>query len=149
MSDFSDLLGPNLTVRNSKGEVIFAMKRKDKYPPMYYIFEKHEDRMDEEEKKKFDMMWPVMTGAAVVLGLPLYDMREIGDGMEAQVKTIMKTDEYKQAMKGADEGELVFVKDINFKIFDHATGNINTLTVGVNLKNVSMDNGPEATEEAI
>lgn len=148
-SDFSGLLGPSLVVHNSKGEVIFSMKRKDKYPPMYYIFEKHEDKMSEEEKEKFKQAWAMISGLAGLMGLPLYDMREISDGMEAQVETIKKTDEYKEAMKKADSGELVFVKDISFKLFDHATGNINTLTVGVNLKDVSVDNGPEATEESV
>ena len=146
MIEPSDLLGPNLTVRNSKGEVIFALKRKDKYPPTYYIFEKHEDRMDEDDKRKLDEAWSMLSGMAGRSGFPLYDTKEINDGIEAQMTAVSETDEFKEAkeaMKKTDD--LVFVKDISFKLFDHGTGSINTLTVGVSLKDVSRGNGPEAT----
>jgi len=132
MIEPSDLLGPNLTVHNSEGEVIFALKRKDKYPPTYYIFEKHEDRMDEDGKRKLDEAWSMISGMAGRIGFPLYDMKEINDAIEAQMKAVSETDEFKEAMKKTDD--LAFVKDISFKIFDHGTGSINTLTVGVSLK---------------
>lgn len=140
MGEMSDLLGSNLAVHNSKGEVIFSMKRKDKYPPPYYIFEKHEGRMTDEEKENFKEPWSLIKAAAARMGFPLYDMREISDGVEAQIKAVMETDEFKEATKKVDEvdgDDLMFVKDIKFKVFDHAKGTINTLTVGVNVKDMT------------
>lgn len=155
MSEFSGLLGANLELRNSKGEIIFAMKRKTEYPPIYYIFEKHEDRMNEEEKEGFEKAWTLMRAAAAMMGFRLHDMREISDALEAQIKAVMETEEGKAALKKVDPGgdEKVFIKDISFKVFDHASGTLGTLTVGVSTmsaegaKNISTDNKQRDNQE--
>ena len=133
--EYSELMGPTLEVRNEKGEVIFAMKRKDKYPPTYYIFEMHKDRMNEEEKKATDMVFEEMATVAGLIGFALYDMREITDALTAKAKAVMGTEKGKAAQKKADEsGEDVLVEDVSFNIFDHGTKEINTLTVGISAR---------------
>ncbi len=154
MSEISGILGANLELRNEKGEIIFAMKRKTKYPPIYYIFEKHEDRMNDEEKEGFEKAWAMIKVASAMMGYRLHDMREITDAMEAQLKAVMETDEFKKASKKVDDGgdEKAFIKDIHFKVFDHATGTLGTLTIGIStmsaegVKNIT-DNEQRDTQE--
>ncbi len=142
MIDPSDLMGANLEVYNSKGEVIFAMKRKDKYPPTYYIFETHEDKMDgEDDRAKFDQVFTVIKMVAARIGFPFYDMKEINDALQAQMKAVMETEAAKEATKKVDESGEQFIKDISFKVFDHAKGTINTLTVGVSLYSAKAKRG--------
>ncbi len=131
--EYGDLMSPSVEVRNDKGEVIFALKRKDKYPPTYYLFEMHKDRMNEEEKKASDEAFGAISTVAERIGFPLYDLREITDALTAKAKAVMGSEKGKAAQKKADEsGENVFVEDVSFKIFDHSTGKINSLTVGIN-----------------
>jgi len=147
--DPSDLMGANIELRNSKGEIIFAMKRKDTHGPTYYIFETHEDRMDsDEDRAKFEQAFTVIKAAAAHIGFPFYDMKEINDALQAQMKAVMETDDFKEASKKVDEGDVdkkgwSFVKDVSFKVFDHATGSIHTLTVGVNLMDMTKDVGAD------
>ena len=151
MVETSDLLGANLEVRNEKGEIIFAMKRKDTYPPLYYLFEKHEDKMNDKEKKGFEQVWPLIKKGAAAMGFALHDMKEINEALQAQIKAVIESKEGKAAREKAAPGgdEKVFIKDISFKVYDHATGNLGTLTVGVSTmsaegaKNISADNKPK------
>ncbi len=133
--EYGDLMSPSLEVRNDKGEVIFAMKRKDTWGPTYYIFEMHKDRMNEEEKKATDEVFESITTVAGLIGFAFYDMREITDALTAKAKAVMESEKGKAAQKKAEEsGEDVFVEDVIFKIFDHSTGEINALTVGISAR---------------
>ncbi len=170
MTEYSDLLGPSIAVRNDKGEVIFAMKRKDTWGPTYYLFEKHEDRAGtEEEKANLNRAVAGIAAMSRVAGFPLYDIREINDALGAKTKTIMESPEGKAAQKLVNEGggevlesgmRRVFIKDVTFNVFDHATGRLNELTVGISAaakesveslglgKDVGADNGQEDNQEA-
>lgn len=141
MVEYSDLLGASIEVRNKKGEVIFAMKRKDTWGPTYYLFEKHEDRAGtEEEKVKLNRAVAGIAAMSRIAGFPLYDVAEINDALRSKTKAIMESEEGKAAQKLVNEGggevlesgiRRVFIKDVSFNIFDHATGRLNELTVGV------------------
>ncbi len=164
------MLGPSIEVRNDKGEVIFAMKRKDTWGPTYYLFEKHEDRAGtEEEKAKLNRAVAGIAAVSRVAGFPLYDIKEINDAMEAKTKAIMESPEGKAAQKLVNEGggevlesglRRVFIKDVSFNVFNHADGKLNELTVGISAaakgslealglgKDVGTDNGQEDNQEA-
>ena len=150
--EYGDLIAPSIEVRNEKGEVIFALKRKDKYPPTYYLFEKHEDRMNDEEKQATKEAWEAISTVAGLIGFPLYDLREITDGLTAKAKAVMESKKGKAAQKKADEtGEDTFVEDVTFKVFNHSTGDIDNLTVGVSARkapDVGADNGQKDNQEA-
>ena len=170
MTEYSDLLGPSIVVRNDKGEVIFSMKRKDTWGPTYYLFEKHEDRAGtEEDKAKLNRAVAGIAAMSKIAGFPLYDIREINDALEGKTKPIMESPEGKAAQKLVDEGggeELpsgirrVFIRDVTFAIFNHANGEIDELTVGISAaakgsleslglgKDVGADNGQEDNQEA-
>lgn len=170
MTEYSDLLDPNIEVRNDKGEVIFAMKRKDTWGPTYYLFEKHEDRAGtEEEKAKLNRVVVGIAAMSKIAGFPLYDVREINDALGSHIAVVMESEEGKAAQKLVDDGKgelleggmrRVFIKDVSFNVFDHATGEINELTVGISAaakgsleslglgKDVGTDNGQEDNQEA-
>ncbi len=140
--EYGDLMSSSIEVRNDKGEVIFAMKRKDKYPPTYYLFEMHKDRMNEKEKAAADEAFESISTMAGRMEFALYDLREIADALTAKGKVVMESEKGTAAQKKADEsGEDVFVEDVSFKIFDHATRQINTLTVGINARKASDVDG--------
>lgn len=160
--ELSDLQHPTIAVRNKKGEVIFALKRKDKYPPLYYLFEKHPDRCSsDEERANLEAVFSGITAMAGRLGLPLHDMGEINEAISAQIRIIRESEEGKAAMKKLEEtGEQAFVKDIKIKVFNHATGRIGTMEIGVSLptkagaakiledmKNVGTDNEQGTNQE--
>ena len=167
MTEYSDLLGPSIEVRNDKGEVIFAMKRKDTWGPTDYLFEKHEDRAGtEEDKAKLNEVVAGIAAMSRMAGFPLYDIAEINEALSSEIAAVMESPEGKAAQKLVDEGrgELQdgvrrsFIKDVSFNVFDHATGDINELTVGISAagkgtleslglgKDVGADNGQEAAE---
>lgn len=124
----------NLEFTNEAGEIIFTMKRKDNYNSLYYLFEKHEDKMSSEDKQKFEMAWDFITMAAALMKIPLYDSNELVEGIMGMAKSILESEEGEHAMDKADNtGERVLVRDIDIKIFDHGTGRIDNLTVGISV----------------
>lgn len=132
MSDFEfgGLMHAMPILKNETGDVVFSMKRKDGY----YIFEKNEDAMSDEMRKTFPEAFDMMCLGARTLGIPFYDFNELTDGVNGRIMETLKTKEAIRAIKKASRtGKTVFVKDIDVKIFDHGTGGINTLTVGVSV----------------
>ena len=168
--EYSDLLGAGIEVRNDKGEVIFAMKRKDTWGPTYYLFEKHEDRAGtEEDKAKLNRAVAGIAAMSRMAGFPLYDIKEVNEALSSRMDAVMKSEGGKAAQKLVDGGggeqlesgmRRVFIKDVSFNVFDHATGKINELTVGISAaakgsleslglgKDVGTDNGQEDNQEA-
>ncbi len=117
-------------LQNETGEVVFSMKRKDGY----YVFEKNEEAMSEDMRKKFPQTFEMMCMGANVLGIPFYDFNELTDGVNGQILATLKTKEAIRAMKKANRtGKVVLVRDIDVKVFDHGTRKINTITVGVSV----------------
>jgi len=132
--EYSGLMDANLEFTNEDGEIIFTMKRKDNYNSLYYLFEKHEDKMSSEDKQKFEMAWDFITMAAALMRIPLYDSNELVEGIMGMAKSILESEEGEHAMDKADNaGERVLVRDIDIKIFDHGTGRIDNLTVGISV----------------
>ena len=132
--EYSGLMDANLEFTNEAGEIIFTMKRKDNYNSLYYLFEKHEDKMSSEDKQKFEMAWDFITMAAALMKIPLYDSNELVEGIMGMAKSILESEEGEHAMDKADNaGERVLVRDIDIKIFDHGTGRIDNLTVGISV----------------
>jgi len=132
--EYSGLMYANLEFTNEAGEIIFTMKRKDDYNSLYYLFEKHEDKMSSEDKQKFEIAWEIITMAAALMRIPLYDSNELIDGIAGRAKSILESEEGEHAMEKADKmGEKVLVRDIDIKIFDHGTERIDNLTVGISV----------------
>jgi len=143
--EYSGLMDANLEFTNEAGEIIFTMKRKDNYNSLYYLFEKHEDKMSSEDKQKFEMAWDFITMAAALMKIHLYDSNELVDGIRGMAKSILESEEGEHAMEEADKmGERVLVRDIDIKIFDHGTGRIDNLTVGI-----SVPPGGQASHERL
>ncbi|KKL91974.1 hypothetical protein LCGC14_1889350 [marine sediment metagenome] len=98
MTEYSDLLGPSIEVRNDKGEVIFAMKRKDTWGPTDYLFEKHEDRAGtEEDKAKLNEVVAGIAAMSRMAGFPLYDIGEINEALSSEKASVMESPEGKAA----------------------------------------------------
>ena len=132
--EYSGLMDANLEFKNNAGEIIFKMKRKDNYGSLYYIFEKYEDKMSSEDKQNFEMGWEIITMAAAFMGIPLYDSNELIEGIMGRAKILLDSEDGERAMEEADKtGENVLVRDIDVKIFNHGTGQINNLTVGISV----------------
>ncbi|KKN06179.1 hypothetical protein LCGC14_1079860 [marine sediment metagenome] len=163
MTEFSDLIGANLVVRNDEGKIILAMKRKDTWGPTYYLFEKYEDRVTTEEGRQ--KLEEAMIGLGILaskFGFPLYDTKEINEGLAAKLMAVMESKEGKAAQEKANEGDedRVFIKDVLIRVFNHATKDIDELTIGISAaskgsveslglgKDVGTDNGQEDNQEA-
>jgi len=133
------ILGANIRFANKKGELAFEMKKKEGYGKTYYIFRIYIEHFTEEQKKKWPEVWALMRNWAAKLGLPLYDYQEICDATGAYLNLIAKTPEINKAQEKSDEmDEVTFVKDIKIKVFDHATGNLNDLTIGISTTPVDI-----------
>ena len=136
MSELEDsvLMYPNMVYKNKDGEIVFSMKRKEGYGSFYYIFEINEDIMTSYEKEKFAKAFEAIAMGAAYIGFPLYDSRELMEGITGQIQVLLRTKDAIRAMKKADKTEeMVLVQDIDVKVFDHATGRINNLTVGISV----------------
>lgn len=124
----------NMEFTNEAGEIIFRMKRKDNYGSLYYLFEKHEDKMSSEDKQNFANAWEIITMAAELMRIPLYDTNELMDGLLGRAKIVLTSEDAERAMEKADKtGETVLVRDIDIKIFNHGTGLIDNLTIGISV----------------
>jgi len=141
MIELEGLMYANMVFKNKDGEIFFSMKRKDNYDSLYYIFEKNEDIMTAEEKEQFAKGFEFIAMSAGALGIPLYDSRELMDGVSGKMQVLMRSKEAVRALKKADKtGKVALVQDIDIKVFDHGTGRINNLTVGISVPPVGSEN---------
>lgn len=147
--EYSGLLYPTLEGRNEKG-VFFRMKRKDEWGPTYYVFEKNMELLSKDEKKEFDEVWKLITDYAGKSGINLYDNAEIMEAVQSQMTKVMKSEDAKRALKKANEigaveiEDRVLVRDIEIRLFDHGTGRINSLTIGISV--LAGSRAPGSTE---
>ena len=133
------ILGAKLRFANEKGELAFEMKKKEGYGDPYYIFRIYMEHFNEEQKRLWPAVWAMMRMTAAKMGLPLYDYREIVEAVNAQFTLIARTPEINEAQEKSNEkDEVTFVKDIKIKVFDHATGEINDLTIGISTAPVDI-----------
>jgi len=120
----TEILDPTMYWMNEKKEVVFAIKRKGLLGPVYYIFEKHEDRIDPKNRDKFHDFWELIRYTAKKIGIPLYDV--------AEMKLLYKkaTDKYvKETGKvPPDYPEQV---DISVPVYDHASETLHHIVIGV------------------
>ena len=132
--EYSGLMHPNMEYSTKSGKVFFKMKRKDEWGPTYYIFDLNEEVLSDEEKTKFNKAWEIMTTAARVLGIKLFDSAEIMEALQAKIKEVLTSEDAEHAMAEADEtGEVVLVRDIDISLFDHGTGRVTSLTIGISV----------------
>ena len=124
----------NIEWKTASGEVVFRMKRKEEWGPTYYVFEKNLDVLSEEERAKFEEGWEAISGAAGLIGISLFDSREIMEAVEPQIKKVIQSEDAKRAMAEADKtGEFVLVRDIDISLYDHGTKKITSLTIGISV----------------
>jgi len=110
------------------------MKRKEYGSSLYYIFQIFEDRVPKEDKQKFRRMVGSVKKMAGRMGMPLYDHVEISEALEAILPRMVKEPEAIILQRKVDEtDENQFYKDININIFDHGTGKIRTLELGISM----------------
>lgn len=132
--EYKGILGPVLRWANKKGETAFEMKRKDGHGPTYYLFRICEENFTEKQRMLWPAVWGLMRLKAAQMSLPLYDYREVTDAIEHHLDLITGTPEGRRAQRQANEtSKTVFVKDVRIKVFDHATGGLNDLTVGISI----------------
>lgn len=89
----TELLNPTTIWKNQKGEVVFALKRKAKYGPVYYIFEKHLENMDTVDRVKFEQVWKLVKMKAHDADVALYDVEEMKLLQKRAVDKYMKETE--------------------------------------------------------
>jgi len=132
--EYSGLMYADLEWKNVKGEVFFKLKRKTDFGPIYYVFEKNEELLSEEEKILFKKSWEQITIGAGLCGVQLFDSREIMDAVQNQIKKVMESDEARAAMVEADRtGEVTLVRDVQVSLFDFGTQKVTGLTVGISV----------------
>lgn len=133
--EFEGIFSPTIVFVNEEGKTAFEMKRKgEEYGQLYYIFKIYKENFNEEQLRKWPIAWHLIKSLAAVGGIPLHDSNEIAEAIEAKYKMVLETSEGKKAQEKANKtGEIVFVKDIDIKVFDHATERISTLTIGVSV----------------
>ena len=132
--EYSGLLHANIEYATKSGEVFFKMKRKDGRGSTYYVFELHEELIPEEEKRPFNKAWSIMKAVAGKLGIKVFDSAEIMEAIQAQIKKVLESKDAERAMAEADAmKEPVLVRDIDISLFDHGTGRITSLTLGISV----------------
>ncbi len=109
------------------GKPIFELKKKDMAnygrEGIYYLFKVYERNFPSEEKKNefYALGFSVIKYIAGRMKIPLYDFDEITERSQEAVIKLQR--------KGVDiESKQV---DVEIKVMDHGTGDIRTLTVGV------------------
>lgn len=138
--EYTGLLYPNLEWKNASGDVIFKLKRKEDWGPIYYVFEKRLEFLSDEERTRFDVGWDFISMVAGKAGFKLFDSAEIMEAVEAQIKIVLESEDAKRAMAEADKtGEITLVRDIDISLFDHGTGKITSLTVGISVPSGSIE----------
>ena len=109
------------------GKTIFELKKKDMADyggeGVYYIFKVYEQNFSSEENKRklLDLGLPFIKAAAGRMEIPLYDFDEVTERSQAAMVKLLREEvdiESKQV-------------DVKIEVMDHGTGNLHTLTVGV------------------
>jgi len=132
--EFSRLLHANLEWSTESGEVFFSLKRKDEWGPTYYIFDMNLEVLPDDQKAKFNEAWDIMKLGAIACGVKLFDTNEIQDAVITRVKEILTSENAEKAMDEADKtGEITLVRDIEISLFDHATGQVTSLEIGISV----------------
>jgi len=132
--EFSRLMHPNIEWSTESGEVFFSLKRKEEWGPTYYIFDLNLEVLSDYEKKQFEESWNIMKLGAIACGVKLFDTNEIQDAVITRVKEILKSEDAEKAMAEADKtGEITLVRDIKISLFDHATGQVTSLEIGISV----------------
>jgi hypothetical protein len=116
------MISPSLEVRNKTGELIFALKSKEKYD--YYLFELHRDRMEPEDQVAFNKVWFLLRSVARELNIPLHDIADVQQKFEEKIEELGK----------AGRLEPNKTVDVKIEIFDHAFETMRILTIGVTPK---------------
>lgn len=145
--EYSGLMHSNLEWKTASGEVFFKLKRKEDWGPIYYVFEKNLELLSDEERTRFDAGWDFISMVASKAGLKLFDSAEIMEAVEAQIKIVLESEEAERAMAEADEtGETTLVRDVDISVFDHGTGRITSLTLGISVLSGASENIKGARE---
>jgi len=132
--EYSDLMHPNMEYSTKSGEVFFTMKRNDEWGPTYYIFDLNEEVLSDDEKTKFKEAWSIIKMGAKVCGIKLFDSVEIKEALQAKIKEVMTSEDAERDMAETDETrEIILVRDIDISLFDHGTGRVISLTLGVSV----------------
>ena len=132
--EYTGLMYPNIEWKTASGDVFFKLKRKEEWGPTYYVFEKNEEFLSDEEKPRFKDGWEFISMVARLIGFKLFDHAEIMEAVEPQIKKVLESEDGRRAMAEADEtGDLVLVRDIEISLFDHGTREITSLTIGISV----------------
>lgn len=108
------LLYPTMAVKNKKSGKIFY---KHKSKGDYFIFELDESLIDDSDREKWGLAWAVILHVASSAGIGFFDVEEVTVNAEQAVKDLDITD-----TEGAD---------VTISVMNHATKEIESLTVGV------------------
>ena len=109
---------PTIEVRNKKGDLVLTLKRKDKYETLYYLFEIHQENLDDEEG--FYEAWEGIKSFSRMMEIPLYDAEEVTVKVNQAIGKLL-----------AEGVSLEKPHDITITIRDEATGSTNRLVIGV------------------
>lgn len=138
--EYSGLLSPDVEFKTKSGKVFFRMKRKTDWGPLYYVFEKPDAGLSDEEKESLDKAFKVISTFAGMMGIQLFDSAEIWDALQNKIIGVLESMEAKKARAKAKEtGDLVLVRDVDISLFDHGTGKITTLTMGISVGSEDFD----------
>ena len=138
--EYSGLLYADRVFRNEYGEPVLSIKRKDNYGTLYYVFEIREENLTPRVKKGVYETLDFIKESLNVLGIPLFDSKELMDGITGTAQRVLASKEAKKAIKKATKtGKVTLVKDVNVMVFNHATGKIHSLTIGVSVPPNSED----------
>lgn len=113
--------GPGVRWRNKDGTIYFQMKRIDYQGrgDLYYIFTINREAMEEDRREYFDRVWPLILKTAKRLDIAFFDVDEIGERASEAIKGLTPW-----------TGQ----KDIDIELYDHASGEVRTVTKGVTLQ---------------
>lgn len=110
------LLSPTMAVKTKKGEIFY--RHKNKSNENYFLFELNESLIDDDAlKRNWAEAWAVILHAAALANIGFFDIEEVTIGVEQAVKDL-----------GIVDSEGV---DVTITLMNHATKEMETLTVGV------------------
>lgn len=134
--DFENaFVGANFQMANEKGELVFEMKRKTPRRPdgtteCYYIFQTHEKNMSKEQLKQFNKVFnEKILFAAKLMDIGMFAYQEIAERAHEQVMKMYKAD----TIPGEEQ------VDVKIEIFNHATGELADLIVGISTKKIPKE----------
>lgn len=147
--EYSGLLYADRIFRNEHGEPVLSIKRKDNYNTLYYIFEIKEENITPKIKTKVYDTLDFIKKTLKSMDIPLFDSQELTDGLKAIITKVLTSKEAEKAIKKATKTrELTLVKDVNVMVFNHATGKISSLTMGISVPPDSEDYIKKMLKEA-